>query len=210
MNKAAANTARRRGLSNAYSAVSLATGGQEESSSEADERRGDEKPSAPRPRSGSVDAQRRIASSSQLCAALTEQLTRTAGKVAQLYASLRRAPAAAADLSGLEAAILETQKVLRSAVSGGEPGGAGGLGDAGPHSLTPAEGDAGVLDVDSTREKLENLVAKEVNATNPAMSLIEQYSDLLLNMMQNKMVNQFSSSPQSLPPSASRGAGRES
>lgn len=44
-----------------------------------------------------------------------------------------------------------------------------------------------------------NLYFPEANANNPAMSLIEQYSDILLNIMQTKMVNQFSQ-PQSLPP----------
>ncbi|XP_028173339.1 mitogen-activated protein kinase-binding protein 1 [Ostrinia furnacalis] len=240
MNKAAANTARRRGLANAYSSVSLSTGGQEESSSEAEER-GAEKPAVPpRPRAGSVDhTQRRIGrsgserdlsakarevtarltsntrqsrppkqestpdanlSSSQLCSALTEQLTKTACKVVQLYASLQREPGAAADISGLEAAILETQKVLKSAVSRQTQNG-----DA-LSSLSSTEGDCRP-NVDSTRKKLENLVSKEANnAGNPAMSLIEQYSDILLNMMQSKMVNQFSQSPQSLPPNARDGA----
>ncbi|KAI8433225.1 hypothetical protein MSG28_015303 [Choristoneura fumiferana] len=217
MNKQAA--ARRRPLNNAYSAVSLAAAAQEESSSEAEGERGGEA----RPRAGSVDA-RRIGRSgserdlsakarevtarltgarprpgadapavdpqlspSQLCAALTEQLTRTAGKVVQLYRSLRQEPGAAADISGLEAAILETQKVLRGAVSQN--------GDA-PSSLSSTEGEYRGLNVDSTRQKLEHLVSKEPNN----MLLIEQYSDILLNMMQSKMVNQFSQSPQSLPP----------
>ncbi|KAL4711270.1 hypothetical protein ACJJTC_019111 [Scirpophaga incertulas] len=224
MNKAAANTARRRGLANAYSSVSLA-GGQEESSSEAEERTNEKPAVPPRPRAGSVDHNtRRIGrsgserdlsakarevtarlsantrqrvkpdtndanlSSSQLCSALTEQLTKTASKVVQLYASLQREPNAAADISGLEAAILETQKVLRSAVTRNQNG------DANAHAgLSSSESDA--------RHRLENLVSKEAtNSGNPAMSLIEQYSDILLNMMQSKMVNQFSQSPQSLPP----------
>ncbi|XP_026739904.1 mitogen-activated protein kinase-binding protein 1 [Trichoplusia ni] len=230
MNKAAANTARRRGLANAYSAVSLATAGQEESSSEAEERNNGEGPVPPRPRASSVDhSQRRIGrsgserdlsakarevtarltantrqrpkpeppaeanmSSSQLCSALTEQLTKTACKVVQLYASLQREPNAAADISGLEAAILETQKVLRSAVNRSQNG------DQALSSLSSTDGEYR-LNVDNTRNKLENLVSKEANANNPAMSLIEQYSDILLNIMQTKMVNQFSQ-PQSLPP----------
>ncbi|XP_047038930.1 mitogen-activated protein kinase-binding protein 1 isoform X5 [Helicoverpa zea] len=237
MNKAAANTARRRGLANAYSAVSLATGANEESSSEADERNNGEGPVA-RPRASSVDhSQRRIGrsgserdlsakarevtarltsntrqrpketpadanlSSSQLCSALTEQLTKTACKVVQLYASLQREPNAAADISGLEAAILETQKVLRSAVNRTQNG------DQALSSLSSTDGE--YLNVDSTRHKLQHLVSKEAtNTSNPAMSLIEQYSDILLNMMQTKMVNQFSQ-PQSLPPNT-REPGNES
>ncbi|XP_063372341.1 mitogen-activated protein kinase-binding protein 1 [Cydia amplana] len=219
MNKQASNS-RRRLLPNAYSSVSLSTAAQEESSSEAED-----KPGQPRPRAGSVDARRigrsgserdlsakarevtaRLTqpssrprgktdpptpdpqlSSSQLCSALTEQLTRTASKVVQLYRSLRQEPGAAADISGLEAAILETQKVLRGAVAQN--------GDA-PSSLSSTEGEYRGMNVDSARQKLEHLVSKESNN----MSLMEQYSDILLNMMQSKMVNQFSQSPQSLPP----------
>ncbi|CAG9576897.1 unnamed protein product [Danaus chrysippus] len=199
-NKAAANTARRRGLANAYSTASVA---RSESSSEAEGE-------APRPRAASADrAQRKIAgrsgserdisskarevtarltsrprpkqentqdnnmSPSALCAALTEQLTRTAGKVAALYRALQDDPRSDGDISGLEAAILETQKVLRNAVS--------------------QNGEEAASKVEHT--------AKDVSPGHPAMSLIEQYSDMLLNMMQNKMVNQFSQSPQSLPPS---------
>ncbi|XP_047542571.1 mitogen-activated protein kinase-binding protein 1 isoform X3 [Vanessa atalanta] len=211
-NKAAANTARRRGLANNYGAEAVSA--RSESSSEAEDTQ--------RPRAASVDrAPRRIGrsgserdisakarevtarltantrprpkdspgdpnsvSSSQLCSALTEQLTRTASKVVQLYRSLQREPDCAADISGLEAAILETQKVLRSAVT----------------VQNGSEGDC-ALAVDSARQRLDHLVAKESTAAgNPAMSLIEQYSDILLNMMQSKMVNQFSQSPQSLPP----------
>ncbi|XP_022125962.2 mitogen-activated protein kinase-binding protein 1 isoform X2 [Pieris rapae] len=204
MNKQAPTTARRRGLSNAYSTANVA---RSESSSEAEER------TEARPRAASVDrASRRLGagrsgserdlsakarevtnrltsnsrqrpkqettennvSSSQLCSALTEQLTKTASKVVQLYRTLQREPNAAADISGLEAAILETQKVLRGAVQG-EP--------------------------DNNRQRIDNLLSKEGAATgNPAMTLIEQYSDILLNMMQSKMVNQFAQSPQSLPP----------
>ncbi|CAG4949343.1 unnamed protein product [Parnassius apollo] len=235
MNKAAANTARRRGLVNSYSTASVSTVAREESSSEAEDRAGNEQPTAaPRPRAASADrAQRRLVgrsgserdlsakarevtarlatntrqrskqeppaeqnlSPSQLCLALTEQLTKTAGKVVHLYRRLQREPNAAADISGLETAILETQKVLRSAVMRSQNGGEA------LSSLSSTEGDYRGLNVDSTRQKLENLVSKEATAAgNPAMSLIEQYSDILLNMMQNKMVNQFSQSPQSLPP----------
>ncbi|KAG6443885.1 hypothetical protein O3G_MSEX003097 [Manduca sexta] len=224
MNKAAANTARRRGLANAYSAVNLNTGAHEESSSEADERVDKAQRSDNQRRIGRSGSERdlsakarevtarltantrqrakpeqatdaNLSSSSQLCSALTEQLTKTACKVVQLYASLQREPNAAADISGLEAAILETQKVLRSAVNRPQNGG-----DA-LSSLSSTDGDYRGLNVDSTRQKLEHLVSKEsTGAGNPAMSLIEQYSDILLNMMQSKMVNQFPSSPHSLPP----------
>ncbi|XP_045458024.1 mitogen-activated protein kinase-binding protein 1 [Melitaea cinxia] len=210
-NKAAANVARRRGIANNYGPGETAVSARSESSSEADE--------APRPRAASVDrASRRLGRSGserdisakarevtarltsnntrqrskqestgenncmcdQLAEQLTQQLTRTAGKVAALYRRLRLEPGA--DISGLEAAILETQKVLRSAVS-------------------VQNGDADCAAADSARQRLDHLVAKESTAAgNPAMSLIEQYSDILLNMMQSKMVNQFSQSPQSLPP----------
>ncbi|XP_045770554.1 mitogen-activated protein kinase-binding protein 1 isoform X6 [Maniola jurtina] len=198
-NKAAANTARRRGLANSYSTASVA---RSESSSEAEGE-------VQRPRAASADrgtrrlgrsgSERDISakarevtarltsnnkpqrpkqespgdanlSSSQLCSALTEQLTKTASKVVQLYRTLQREPDCAADISGLEAAILETQKVLRGAVR-----------------ATNGDG-----------EHLNNRDAND--SGNPAMSLIEQYSDILLNMMQSKMVNQFPQSPQSLPP----------
>ncbi|XP_035456107.2 uncharacterized protein LOC118280268 isoform X7 [Spodoptera frugiperda] len=233
LNKAAANTARRRGLANAYSAVSLATGAHEESSSEAEDRNNGDGTAPPRPRASSVDHnQRRIGrsgserdlsakarevtarltantrqrpkqeppaeanlSSSQLCSALTEQLTKTASKVVQLYASLQREPNAAADISGLEAAILETQKVLRSAVSRAQNG------DQALSSLSSTDGDYRL------QPPLDHLVAKDAaNSSNPAMSLIEQYSDILLNMMQTKMVSQFNQ-PQSLPPNTRDPAG---
>ncbi|XP_072948676.1 mitogen-activated protein kinase-binding protein 1-like [Epargyreus clarus] len=220
MNKAAANSARRRGLANAYSTANVAA--RSESSSEADER-GAETPQ-PRPRAASADrTPRRLGrsgserdlsakarevtarlatnarprkqetspadpnlSSSQLCSALTEQLMRTAGKVVQLYRTLQREPNAAADISGLEAAILETQKVLRSAAVRSANG---------EHALSSLSS----TDGDGARPKLDQLAAREsTSGTNPAMSLIEQYSDILLNMMQSKMVNKFS--PQSLPP----------
>ncbi|CAB3257466.1 unnamed protein product [Arctia plantaginis] len=235
MNKQASTTARRRGLANAYSAVSLSTAAHEESSSEAEGTN-----DVTRPRAASVDhSQRRLGrsgserdlsakarevtarltantrprakpeppadanlSSSQLCSALTEQLTKTACKVVQLYTSLQREPNAAADISGLEAAILETQKVLRGAVARPQNGG-----DA-LSSLSSTDGDYR-LNVDTTRQKLDHLVSKEASNTgNPALSLIEQYSDILLNMMQSKMVNQFSQ-PQSLPPNT-REPGNES
>ncbi|XP_013176440.1 PREDICTED: mitogen-activated protein kinase-binding protein 1-like isoform X2 [Papilio xuthus] len=243
MNKATANTARRRGLVNSYSTASVSTVAREESSSEAEDRGTSEPPvAAPRPRAASADrAQRRLVgrsgserdlsakarevtarlttntrqrskpepppennlSPSQLCLALTDQLTKTAGKVVHLYRRLQRDPSAAADISGLEAAILETQKVLRGAVLRAQNGEA-------PSSLSSTDGDCRALNVDSTRQKLENLVSKEASvAGNPAMSLIEQYSDILLNMMQSKMVNQFSQSPQSLPP-ATREPGADS
>ncbi|XP_068622294.1 mitogen-activated protein kinase-binding protein 1 [Battus philenor] len=243
MNKAAANTARRRGLANSYSTASVSTAAREESSSEAEDRGSNEPQTVtPRPRAASADrAQRRLGRSgserdlsakarevtarlatnsrqrskpeppveqnlspSQLCLALTEQLTKTAGKVVHLYRRLQREPNAAADISGLEAAILETQKVLRSAVMRSQNGGEA------LSSLSSTDGDYRGLNVDSTRQKLENLVSKEATAAgNPAMSLIEQYSDILLNMMQSKMVNQFSQSPQSLPPNT-REPGAES
>ncbi|PZC76401.1 hypothetical protein B5X24_HaOG204700 [Helicoverpa armigera] len=130
-----------------------------------------------------------------------QALMKTACKVVQLYASLQREPNAAADISGLEAAILETQKVLRSAVTRTQNG------DQALSSLSSTDGE--YLNVDSTRHKLQHLVSKEAtNTSNPAMSLIEQYSDILLNMMQTKMVNQFSQ-PQSLPPNT-REPGNES
>ncbi|XP_053622214.1 mitogen-activated protein kinase-binding protein 1 isoform X6 [Plodia interpunctella] len=214
MNKAAANTARRRGLANAYSAVSLSTANAEESSSEAEgqgEKNG-------RPRAGSID-QRRIGrsgserdlsqkarevtarltattrhrtkpdlppednmTSSQLCSALTEQLTKTACKVVQLYASLQREANAAADISGLEAAIVETQKVLRSAVARN-----------GNEALSSLSSEGDFRDVDTARQKLEHLSKEANNPSSPALSFFDQYSDILLHMMQNKMTH-------SLPP----------
>ncbi|KAG7295488.1 hypothetical protein JYU34_021685 [Plutella xylostella] len=153
-----------------------------------------------KPEPAASDAQM---SSTQLCSALTEQLTRTASKVVQLYRTLQH-PATtehdAALVSGLETAILETQKVLRSAVQRQNSNKVNGS-DA--NSVTTADGDR-MNTVDTARLKLEELLSKESANTggNPAMSLIEQYdtySDILLNMVQSKMVNQFSNSPQSLP-----------
>ncbi|CAH0713017.1 unnamed protein product, partial [Brenthis ino] len=196
-NKAAANTVRRRNVtSNNY------TQARSESSSETEDTQ--------RPRAASVDrAQRRLGrsgserdisakarevtarltantrqrqtkqettgdsnlTSSQLCSALTEQLTKTASKVVQLYRKLQSDPDCTDDIVGLEAAILQTQKVLKSA------------------------GDFPLV-----QERAGEHVTPKESPPNPAMSLIEQYSDILLNMMQSKMVNQFSQSPQSLPP----------
>ncbi|CAG9131792.1 unnamed protein product [Plutella xylostella] len=156
-----------------------------------------------KPEPAASDAQM---SSTQLCSALTEQLTRTASKVVQLYRTLQH-PATtehdAALVSGLETAILETQKVLRSAVQRQNYNKVNGS-DA--NNVTTADGDR-LNTVDTARLKLEELLSKESANTggNPAMSLIEQYdtySDILLNMVQSKMVNQFSNSPQSLPNTA--------
>lgn len=56
-------------------------------------------------------------------------------------------------LSGLEAAILETQKVLRNAVLRNQNGNE-------MSSLSSTDGEYRGLNVDSAREKLENLVSK--------------------------------------------------
>ncbi|KPJ17337.1 Mitogen-activated protein kinase-binding protein 1 [Papilio machaon] len=204
MNKATANTARRRGLVNSYSTASVSTVAREESSSEAEDRGTSEPPvAAPRPRAASADrAQRRLVGRSgserDLSAKAREVTTRLTTNTRQ-----RSKPEPPPENNCLEAAILETQKVLRGAVLRAQNGEA-------PSSLSSTDGDCRALNVDSTRQKLENLVSKEASAAgNPAMSLIEQYSDILLNMMQSKMVNQFSQSPQSLPP-ASREPGADS
>ncbi|XP_041971032.1 mitogen-activated protein kinase-binding protein 1 isoform X2 [Aricia agestis] len=217
MNKAAANTRRR--MPNSYYTDCFVAGRSESSSEEGAEGAATQH----RPRAASADrAQRRIGRSgserdisakarevtarlttntrqrnkpdtppdkdlspAELCASLKEQLTRTAGKVVQLYRTLQHEPGAAAEISGLEAAIVETQKVLRGAVS----------------AQNGTDGDERAL-ADAARHRLDRVAKEATSSGNPAISLIEQYSDILLNMMQSKMVNQFSQSPQSLPPAA--------
>lgn len=61
--------------------------------------------------------------------------------------------------SGLEAAILETQKVLRSAVNRSQNG------DQALSSLSSTDGEYR-LNVDNTRNKLENLVSKGMGTKN--------------------------------------------
>ncbi|GBP20540.1 hypothetical protein EVAR_78919_1 [Eumeta japonica] len=128
----------------------------------------------------------------------------------QLYRSLHEsgAPGDSAGLiSDLEAAIIETQKVLRSAVlrQDGSSSRTNGAED-GPGSISSAESDRPMSNVDSARQRLDELLSKEASSTvgggSVAMSLIEQYSDILLNMMQSKMVSQYSNSPHSLPPTS--------
>ncbi|KOB73687.1 Uncharacterized protein OBRU01_10464 [Operophtera brumata] len=76
-------------------------------------------------------------------------------------------------------------------------------------SLSSTDGEYRGLNVDSAREKLETLVSKGTLTCMEDSTLYnhEQYSDILLNMMQNKMVNQFSQSPQSLPPNTKEPGG---
>lgn len=149
-----------------------------------------------------------------LCHELAEQLTKVAAKIVRLYRKLQDPDATLTKddnsslLSGLELAMRETQKVLEDTVPKQDGNNANDGNDT-LSSLSSDDGDfsKNVLSADNARLKLEQLVNKEgACSTDETMTSIEQYSDILLNIMQNKIVNQYPESSQSLPPNTNDNA----
>lgn len=117
--------------------------------------------------------------STQLCNTIADELTRTADNVVQLYKRLTidnddDSSGAAIDrdtmLRGLESSINETMRTLRLVVAGGENNS-----DGGGESVVANEATA----------KFQELLAGQDQGK--IVSMMQQYSDLLLTMMQQRM-----------------------
>ncbi|XP_071875769.1 WD repeat domain 62 isoform X3 [Bombus fervidus] len=118
--------------------------------------------------------------STQLCNTIADELTRTADNVVQLYKRLtidnEDDPSRASIdrdtmLRGLESSVNETMRTLRLVVSGGE----GHEGSANPENVTMNEATA----------KFQELLAGQDQGK--VVNMMQQYSELLLNMMQQRM-----------------------
>jgi hypothetical protein len=122
-----------------------------------------------------------VAVSQQLCSSVADQLTRTADSVVQLYKRL----ALEGDqtdhremLRGLEEAVTEAQRTLRNIVA------AGGTGAVAAESLSAAS-------------KLQDIVASSGQGDQAnVVALMQQYSDMLFTMVQQRMENTTASSLQ--------------
>ena len=113
--------------------------------------------------------------SQQLCSSIADQLTRTADSLVQLYKRL----ALEGDqtdhrdmLRGLEEAANEAQRTLKHVVAMGGPG------------ALPVESL-------SAASKLQDIVANSGQADQAnVVAMMQQYSDMLLTMVQQRMGNQ--------------------
>lgn len=126
--------------------------------------------------------------STQLCNTIADELTRTADNVVQLYKRLtidndddpsRGAIDRDTMLRGLESSVNETMRTLRLVVaSGGESGG---------------DGSSGVSAVSNeATAKFQELLAGQDQGK--VVNMMQQYSELLLTMMQQRMGGTQSSS----------------
>lgn len=121
-----------------------------------------------------------LAVSTQLCNTIADELTRTADNVVQLYKRLTidneddPAGGGAIDrdtmLRGLESSVNETMRTLRLVVAGGEN-----------HSSDVGEN---VMANEATAKFKELLAGQDQGRI---VSMMQQYSDLLLTMMQQRM-----------------------
>jgi len=119
--------------------------------------------------------------SQQLCSSIADQLTRTADSVVQLYKRL----ALEGDhtdhremLRGLEEAVSEAQRTLRHVVA------TGGTGALTAESLSAAS-------------KLQDIVASSGQGSQAnVVAMMQQYSDMLLTMVQQRMGSATPSSSQ--------------
>ncbi|XP_043514267.1 uncharacterized protein LOC122530918 [Frieseomelitta varia] len=118
--------------------------------------------------------------STQLCNTIADELTRTADNVVQLYKRLtidnEDDPSRASIdrdtmLRGLESSVNETMRTLRLVVSGGE----GHEGSTNTENVTMNEATA----------KFQELLAGQDQGK--VVNMMQQYSELLLNMMQQRM-----------------------
>lgn len=121
-----------------------------------------------------------VAVSQQLCSSVADQLTRTADSVVQLYKRL----ALEGDqtdhremLRGLEEAVNEAQRTLRNVA-------AGGTGATAAESLSVAS-------------KLQDIVASGGQGDQAnVVAMMQQYSDMLLTIVQQRIGNSTASSLQ--------------
>jgi hypothetical protein len=118
--------------------------------------------------------------SQQLCSTVADQLTRTADSVVQLYKRLALEGDETDNremLQGLEAAVSEAQRTLRHVVTSG-------TGAVAAESLSAAS-------------KLQDIVASSGQGDQAnVVAMMQQYSDLLLTMVQQRMGSTTSSSLQ--------------
>ncbi|CAL7952430.1 unnamed protein product [Xylocopa violacea] len=118
--------------------------------------------------------------SSQLCNTIADELTRTADNVVQLYKRLtidneddpsRTSIDRDTMLRGLESSVNETMRTLRLVVSGGESN------EGSPNTENVAMNEATV--------KFQELLAGQDQGK--VVNMMQQYSEMLLNMMQQRM-----------------------
>lgn len=115
--------------------------------------------------------------SQQLCDDVIQQLTKAADNVVELYNRLNDgAPAPHATSSdmvkNLEMSILNTHKVLHDCIF---------------KKLKQSNGND--VNQTDTVKKLNDLISKVPNSQNSVVSMMEQYSDILLDMVQQKIHN---------------------
>jgi len=123
----------------------------------------------------------RVAVSQQLCSSVADQLTRTADSVVQLYKRLALEDDQTDHqemLRGLEEAIGEAQRTLRHVVAAGETG--------------------AVATESTVASKLQDIVASGGQGGDQAnvVAMMQQYSDMLLTMVQQRMGSNVASNPQ--------------
>lgn len=127
-----------------------------------------------------------FAVSTQLCNTIADELTRTADNVVQLYKRLtldnddddpsREAIDRDTMLRGLESSVNETMRTLRLVVAGGET-----RNDATSENIVTNEATA----------KFQELLAGQDQGK--VVNMMQQYSELLLTMMQQRMGGTHSS-----------------
>jgi adenosyl cobinamide kinase/adenosyl cobinamide phosphate guanylyltransferase len=122
-----------------------------------------------------------VAVSQQLCSSVADQLTRTADSVVQLYkrVALEDDQTDHRDmLRGLEEAIGEAQRTLRHVVVAGETG-------------------AAVAAESNVASKLQDIVASSGQGDQAnVVAMMQQYSDMLLTMVQQRMGSNVTPNPQ--------------
>lgn len=115
--------------------------------------------------------------STQLCNTIADELTRTADNVVQLYKRLtidndddpsRGAIDRDTMLRGLESSVNETMRTLRLVVAGGDN-----------------DGSSGSVITDEATAKFQELLAGQDQGK--VVNMMQQYSELLLTMMQQRM-----------------------
>lgn len=121
-----------------------------------------------------------VAVSQQLCSTVADQLTRTADSVVQLYKRLALEGGETDHkemLQGLEEAVSEAQRTLRHVVTGGT----GAVAAESP----------------SAASKLQDIVASSGQGDKAdVVAMMQQYSDMLLTMVQQRIGSTTSSSLQ--------------
>jgi len=121
-----------------------------------------------------------LAVSTQLCNTIADELTRTADNVVQLYKRLtidkddddssRGTIDRNTMLRGLESSVNETMRTLRLVVAGSE---------------NDTDGNSGSAVTNEATAKFQELLAGQDQGK--VVNMMQQYSELLLTMMQQKM-----------------------